>query len=107
MLRHGPLPLAGYISTICEAFHCDPDRALQLDLALVSDVLEYRSAVVARDAAGDTKHGIDVFKKHPELLDLLGRMNRAQRGESLEAPGARAEGGQLMARYQADADDEE
>ena len=80
------------MSEICEAFSCTPDIALRQDLALVSAILDYRAACMARDAFNDPKEGFKTFEAHPELLKTLARMGRAQRGLPLDAPDMEREG---------------
>ncbi len=43
-------------------------------------VLEYRLANVAVEAFNSGRKGIDIMDKHPELLDMLLQMHRAQGG---------------------------
>jgi len=70
------------------------------DLALVTAVLDYRAAVMARDALNDPKDGFKLLEAHPHLLMTIARMGRAQRGQPLDAPGIEREG-MRMAKAQA------
>jgi hypothetical protein len=73
---------------------------MRQNLALVTAILDYRAAVMARDALNDPKEGFKMFEAHPQLLTMIARMGRAQRGQPLDAPGMEHEG-MKMAKAQA------
>lgn len=49
-------------------------------------VLDYRTALRARDAINDTAHGADAMAANPGYLTMLLQMSRAQRGVRLDGP---------------------
>ena len=79
-LRFGPQPFEGTVSDVCEAFGCTPDVALRQDARLVNQILEYRSVKAALRLANGGDKGNAELQKHPELLELLRTIDRAQRG---------------------------
>lgn len=87
MVQRGPLPYAGWIAAICEAFHCTPAEAEAQDADLVSAVFEYRNAVTARELfnAGPQQRtaAFRAFQQNPGLGELLVRLARAQQDEDL------------------------
>lgn len=87
----------------CEAFSCTPAEARKQDFALVTGVLDYRTAIAARDAfkMKDRKQAFEVLSENPHLLEMLSKMHRAQSGLPLEVSGERAkQEGMIVARGQ-------
>ena len=83
VIRYGPLPYSGLLSTVCEAFECAPDVAERQDYETVRDVLEYRAAREAvRVLRSDDRQSAFRALQGP-LGELLVLMSRAQRGEPL------------------------
>lgn len=80
MLKFGPRPPEGLISTICDEFGCTPDVAMRQDALVVEQVVTYRRARDAIRLFNAGKDGADELAKHPELLDLLLDLSRAQAG---------------------------
>ena len=56
-------------------------------------VLDYRTAVAARDAfnAKNRKYAFEVLSENPQLLEMLSKMHRAQMGLPLTVPDKRAQ----------------
>lgn len=56
-------------------------------------VLDYRTAVAARDAfnAKDRNRAFEVLSENPQLLEMLSKMHRAQVGLPLAVPEKRAQ----------------
>lgn len=77
-MHWGPQPYEAAISEMCEAFHCTPDVAEQQDFALVQRILEYRKAKAAVAAFDRGAKGVKVLQSHPDWLELLAEMHRAQ-----------------------------
>ena len=100
----GPLPYAGYISNICEAFGCTPAEAERQDARLVDEIITYRNARVAL-AAMDAKD-VAVFEQHPNLLTLLSKMTRAQLGMPMDQA-TEGEGEAVVAKHIEEAEAEE
>lgn len=73
-------------------------------------VLDYRTAVAARDAfnAKDQKRAFEVLAENPQLLKMLAMMHRAQKGLSLNVPesGARQEGMQVAEAHRTTVEEE-
>lgn len=69
------------LSQVCEAFHCLPDEAERQDWGTVQRVLEYRAFEGAVTVFRRGKAGIATFQQHPELLDLIVALRKAQLGE--------------------------
>jgi hypothetical protein len=65
---------------------------------LVTAIFDYRTAAQAARSFND-KSGFATLEKNPALIESLGRMARAQRGEPLDAPGAVDEGKEVAQRY--------
>lgn len=80
MLKFGPRPPEGLISKICDEFGCTPDVALRQDALVVEQVMTYRRARDAIRLFNAGKDGADELARHPELLDLLLDLSRAQAG---------------------------
>ncbi len=80
MLKHGPRPPEGLISTICDEFTCTPDVAIRQDALLVEQIMTYRRARDAIRLFNAGKDGAEQLAQHPELLDLLLDLSRAQAG---------------------------
>lgn len=80
MLKHGPRPPEGLISAICAEFGCTPTEAQQQDALLVEQVMTYRRARDAVSLFNGGKKGAAELQQHPELLDLLLDLSRAQTG---------------------------
>jgi hypothetical protein len=89
------------VSEVCEAFGCTPDEALRQDWGLVTAIFDYRAANQAVKSFND-KDGFTVLERNPQLIEVLARMARAQRGEPLDAPGAADEGKAIAQRYMAE-----
>ena len=85
------------MSEVCAAFGCTPSVAEQEDLELVRQVLDYRTAVAAKEIFNgrDRSRAFEALRKQPRLLEVLGMMYRAQAGLPLHGVAAerlRAEG---------------
>lgn len=78
MVHWGPQPYEAAISEICEAFHCTPDVAERQDFALVQRIFEYRKAKAAVAAFDRGASGVKTLQEHPDWLELLAEMHRAQ-----------------------------
>jgi len=63
----------------------------------VTAILDYRTAAAATRFFGE-KDGFSMLEKNPQLIESLGRMARAQRGQPLDAPGAVDEGKEVARR---------
>ena len=81
------------MSVICEAFHCTPSQAIKEDYPLVMAVLDYRTAIAARDAfnSKDRQAGFELLSENPQLPAMLSKLHRAQVGLPLEVPEKRAQ----------------
>lgn len=74
------MPDEGYISAICQEFGCDPDRAVELNAPRVSKVLEFRTAVRAKDqfnrkASDMSKAEVEIYT---EMVKAVQEMNMAE-----------------------------
>lgn len=64
---------------------------------MVTAILDYRAASAAVRLFNE-KGGFEMLEKNPQLIESLGRMARAQRGQPLDAPGAEDEGKEVARR---------
>lgn len=90
------------------AFGCTPDVAVQLDWPLVSRVLEYRTAVAARDAFNDKDRGrgFERLQSDPAYLRILSMMHRAQVGLPLHGGDHEADGMEVALQHRTVVDDD-
>ena len=61
-------------------------------------ILDYRMAATATRSFNE-KGGFTTLEKNPQLIEMLARMARAQRGQPLDAPGAESEGKEVARKY--------
>ncbi len=74
------MPYEGLLSTVCEVFGCPPEEAERQDWQQVHQILEYRLARRAVEVFNSGAKGIDTMAEHPELMNILLAMHRAQGG---------------------------
>ena len=60
-----------------------PDEAERQDWQKVRAILDYRNAKAAVEMFNDAKNGAGQLAKHPELMQLLLEMHRAQLGDGV------------------------
>lgn len=77
-MKFGPRPPEGLVSAVCEEFGCTPEEAIRQDARLVEQVVTYRRARDAIRLFNAGKDGAEQLAQHPELLDLLLDLSRAQ-----------------------------
>ena len=80
MLAQGPQPVEAMISTVCHAFQCPPDVSLRQDFALVVAILDYRTAMAAKeqhnsDATKMTEDQVRIWQTMAEaMIDQQGKV---------------------------------
>ena len=76
----GPQPYEGYVSDVCETFHCLPDAALRQDPRIVREIMEFRAARTAIELFRGGNAGAEQLAKSPGLLAMLATLTEAQIG---------------------------
>ena len=94
VVRYGPQPIEGILSEASASFGGALPRGGALndqDILEITSILDYRAAKEAvrifRDSKGkqERESAFNTFKEHPELLEVVGKMSRAQKGLKVRA----------------------
>jgi hypothetical protein len=95
------------LSVVCESFGCTPAEAEAQDWPTVQAILDYRAALAAREAFNhaDKRAGFEYLRAHPNLIEILALMSRAQQGRPLSGATER-EGLAVAQHYRTTADED-